>query len=340
VQSATMCYKLCLLLLAVIRLVEPLPVEIIEKADNITITSAYCEHPFETVNNGCYFFSQSSDLKLNFEDALQYCELLSHGNSIYEVSLAMLDYGREEDQAFLDAVAAKSKNNDTFWVGGKTEDGKLWTWIDGREIYLHAPFWDIHEPNDINNKCLAAHSVPVLEQPHSRSYVYDHECSDALGIVCQTGSIKCPPDFIKIGNHCYLQSWTIDAPDLHWQESRDYCQSLEVHDGFHGDLMVLGLQDQDDYHILNNIVEGSPHYDIWIGAHQRDTQGSACSYQWVDGRELPIESIYWEDSQPLCGTDDSVCIYYHPSIYTRAYLFDTSGKYGARPFVCQMLEGN
>ncbi|CAL4186275.1 unnamed protein product [Meganyctiphanes norvegica] len=311
-----MCYKLCLLLLAVVRLAEPLSVEIIEKAENISVTSAYCEAPFEIVNNGCYYFS---DVRLNFEDALQFCEVISQGNSIYEVSLVMLDYDREEDQAFLDAVAAR---NEIVWVGGKTEDGKLWNWIDGREIYLKAAFWDVGAPHNIGNLCVSAKSVTVLQQPHGRAYLYDHECSDTVNIVCQM--IKCPPDFIKIGNHCYLQSWTIGAPDGNWQAARDYCQSLEVHEGFHGDLMVLGLQDQDDYHLLNNIVEGG-HLITWIGAHQRDTQGSECSYQWVDGRELPIKSIYWRNDEPDCGGHDSVGIY-HSSSVTRAYLFGGSGS--------------
>ncbi|CAL4251873.1 unnamed protein product, partial [Meganyctiphanes norvegica] len=126
-------HKVSPLLLAVVVLADILPGTNCATTMEYNITSSWCESPFQGVNNGCYYFS---DIQMNFVQAVDYCESLGNGHD-YEITLAMLDYDKEEDQAILDTVA---RGNKTFWVGGKTENGDQWVWLDGREINLQAPF--------------------------------------------------------------------------------------------------------------------------------------------------------------------------------------------------------
>ncbi|CAL4131169.1 unnamed protein product, partial [Meganyctiphanes norvegica] len=318
---AIMFYKLCLLILTVQALTELVLLENSEDKVKHNNTTSGCEVPFQSVNNGCYFFS---DVQKDFNQAVDYCEALSHGH-IYEVTLAMLDYDRYEDQALLNAVADR---NQTFWLGGKTDDGLQWYWQDGRDLHLDAPFWDVREPDNIENKCTVAETVT---KPFRRSSLYDHDCSDTQHFICQA---NCPSDFIKLGNYCYLQSWIFELAELSWQDARDYCKTLLVFDGYHADLAVLGLQDQDDYFVINNLMKNHTGYDVWIGAYP-DTP---CHYQWVDGRELPNESIYWRYDYPKCGDGKSIALE-HSSTYEKTYIFDYSSE-TTLPFICQIFRDN
>ncbi|CAL4199268.1 unnamed protein product, partial [Meganyctiphanes norvegica] len=322
VQSATMCYKIYQLILVNVGWANILPIAKSEPFINYDKTSSGCETPFESVNNGCYYFSA---VQMDFFEATAYCESLAH-ESIYEITLAMMDYDRDEDQALLDVVTVKDK---AFWVGGKSDDGILWNWIDSRDINLQAPLWDPREPNEVDNKCMIVQPDSFEEIRFNRSYLYDHMCSNTLDFICKIGNIKCPADFIRIGNYCYLQSWTIGLPDLTWIEAREYCQSLDVLDGYYADLSMLGLQDQDDYNLINILVDnyfGFP----WIGAFREE----GCSYKWIDDRELSLESSYWFYNQPTCGSDDHVGLY-HNSFNDRTSLNDVTGN-TSLSFICQM----
>ncbi|CAL4192749.1 unnamed protein product, partial [Meganyctiphanes norvegica] len=229
-QSAIMCYKLCLLILAIVGLENILPGLNCEITTNDCINSSECKLPFQTVNNGCYYFS---DKEIDFNRAVSYCESLTHAHN-YEITLAMLDYDKYEDQALLHSVTVRNK---TFWIGGKTEDRSTWKW---RDVNLNAPFWEIDEPDSRENKCMVAQRN-VQNSDKIRSYVYDHNCSNSNYVICQTGTINCPEDFIRIGNYCYMKSSTFWIPNLSWKEARDYCQSLSVNEGYQADLAVLGL---------------------------------------------------------------------------------------------------
>ncbi|CAL4206013.1 unnamed protein product [Meganyctiphanes norvegica] len=285
--------------------------------------SSGCDQPFEYISNGCYFFSE---IQMNFTDASRYCQGLAHGHT-FEMTLAMLDYSRIEDQALLDAVTEK---NQTFWVGGKTEDGIYWKWLDDRDVYLKAPFWRYGEPDEPDNNCIVAHVSNYTAQ-RKRSYLFDHFCGDSLHFICKTGNINCPRDFKLFGNHCYMISEDIGVPHLLWQEARDYCMSLAVHEGYHADLAVLGLEDLDEYHLMNNLIANYGGA-TWIGAF-RDTE--ECNYMWVDGRELSLDSMYWQYDDPDCGNENRVYIY-HPPSPDRPYLEDNpDGNYN--PFICQMF---
>ncbi|CAL4160448.1 unnamed protein product, partial [Meganyctiphanes norvegica] len=287
-------------------------------------SNSECEYPFEEVGNGCYFLS---DIKLSFEDAQTYCNNLTHGNT-HEVTLAMLDYSREEDQALLDAVTAKEIS---YWIGGKTEDGTHWTWLDERDINIQAPFWYWNEPNEADNQCVVAH-VSTESDQRKRSYLYDNNCDDSMNFICQEGNINCPIGFRRIGNHCYFSLYYL--LNLSWQGARDYCQSLSVHEGYHADLAVLGLPDQEDYHLMFNLVGGFPYISIWMGAFAE----TDCDYRWVDGRTLENSSIFWFFNNPGCGSQD--CVYLgHDMGNNRTYLADTIGS-DALPFVCQMFKNN
>ncbi|CAL4079729.1 unnamed protein product, partial [Meganyctiphanes norvegica] len=290
----------------------------------VDTVSLLCNYPFEQVGSNCYYFS---DIQYSFNSALAYCVNLTYGNT-HEVSLAMLDYGREEDQALLDAVTAK---NNTFWVGGKTEDGTQWNWLDGREVNIQAPFWYWDEPNEADNKCSVAH-VSTESDRRKRSYLYDSNCGDSLHFICQVGKITCPSDFRRIGNHCYFKSEDAGLPHLPWLDARDFCQSLSAHDGYHSDLAVLGLPDQDDYYLMYSLAPGNQNYstNAWFGALAE----TDCDYKWVDGRSLPTSSSYWFYNDPWCGTYDVVFIS-HNEGHNRTFLCDNSGTY-PWPYICQM----
>ncbi|CAL4204483.1 unnamed protein product [Meganyctiphanes norvegica] len=232
---------------------------------------------------------------------------------------------------FLNAMAAKNK---TFWLGGISDNGDQWQWIDGRDIYITAPFWDLNEPNQVENTCMAAETGSVTaHEDVAQSKIFDHNCSDILPFVCQTNSIKCPPDFIQIENFCYLHSKTFGAPNLHWQDARDYCQSLDVYEGYHADLAVLGLQGQNYYNIMDKLIENYNGW-VWLGAYRNGTE---CQYQWVDGRELPLDSIYWGTGNPHCGSQSKVCLHQWETSH-RTYLLDDSDY--SYPFICQVFQDN
>ncbi|CAL4206413.1 unnamed protein product, partial [Meganyctiphanes norvegica] len=249
-----------------------------------------CKYPFEEVESSCYYFS---DTQLSFENALAYCEDLTNGNP-QEISLAMLGFGREEDQAILDAVTSK---DNVFWIGGGKVEGQ-WKWLDGRKINNQVPFWFGNEPNDDNNKCIVAQE-DVFDQLN-RFYLFDNTCEDSLNFICQTGNINCPNKFHRIGNHCYFLSWDLHVT-LPWQDARYYCQTLAVYDGFHADLAVLELPDQDDYYLMNTLIDVAGYNSSldsfsWLGAFA----GIECNYHWVDGRTLPSSSILWLHYDPNC----------------------------------------
>ncbi|CAL4152702.1 unnamed protein product [Meganyctiphanes norvegica] len=317
-----MCHKLSLLILAIVVLADILPRTNCAMTVEYNITSSECESPFQSVNNGCYYFS---DVQLDFDQAVDFCASLSHGH-VNEITLAMLDYDMEEDQAILDKVAM---TENIYWLGGKTENGDKWLWLDGREVNPQASFWDLGEPNEGGHNCIIAQKNTATLATATRAYVYDHECTDPLMFICQIGEIKCPPDFIKIGNYCYLQSWTIGLPRLHWQEARDYCKFLSVPVGYHSDLAVLGLQDQQDYNLMSDLW-GSSTYAIWIGAYRNTNE---CYYQWIDGRELPLTSINWYKTSPNCN--HLVCLN-HWSSFSRTLLDDFVDN--PLHFICQMVK--
>ncbi|CAL4088001.1 unnamed protein product, partial [Meganyctiphanes norvegica] len=325
-QSSIMCYKHYLLILAIVGLANILPGVNCEITTNDGIDSSECKLPFQTVNNGCYYFS---DKEMDFNQAVSYCESLTYAHN-YEITLAMLDYDKYEDQALLHAVTVRNK---TFWVCGKTEDVSTWKWLDERDVNLNAPFWDIDEPGSGENKCMVAQRN-VQNSAIIRSYVYDHGCSDSNHFICQTGTINCPEDFIRIGNYCYMKSSTFGIPRLSWKEARDYCQSLSVHEGNQADLAVLGMPDQDDYHLMDNLV-ARIHGDTWIGAY-RNAGRTDCNYQWIDGRELSQESIYWHFNAPYCEGNNSVRLS-HVSNKNRTYIGDSS-ETTEYPFICQMFK--
>ncbi|CAL4086642.1 unnamed protein product [Meganyctiphanes norvegica] len=161
----------------------------------------------------------------------------------------------------------------------------------------------------------------------TRSYLYNHDCSDSLTFICQVG---CPEAFQRIGNHCYMQSEDFGIPHLTWQEARDYCTSLSVPEGYHADLAILGLPDQDDYLFMDIFVTNAPRQ--WLGAFLE----SECHYKWIDGRELSSQSIYWPDLEPFCGVWKSVII--SPSS-TRPYLA-TEYETNVYPFICQIFQND
>ncbi|CAL4096284.1 unnamed protein product, partial [Meganyctiphanes norvegica] len=200
VQSATMCHKLSMWILAAVGLAYALPVANCEPTVEYNITSSGCESPFQLINNGCYYFS---DIQLDFNQAVDYCSSLTHGH-VYEITLAMLDYDRQEDQALLKAVADKDI---IFWVGGKSDDNNNWKWIDNRDVNLQAPFWNLENPKDDQKNCMTAQKTVSSNAGVIRAYTYDSDCSDSLNFICKTGNIICPVDFIKLGNYCYMQSW-------------------------------------------------------------------------------------------------------------------------------------
>ncbi|CAL4064325.1 unnamed protein product, partial [Meganyctiphanes norvegica] len=316
-------YRFCLLTLPVLGLSQHLPWKNSENVVKNKITSSGCEYPFQPLNSGCYFFS---DVQMDFDLATSYCAGLADEHT-HEVTLAMLGYDIGNDQALLQAVV---DNGMSFWVGGKKGEDDQWVWQDGRDIYIDAPFWDLEEPDEVENLCMVIHPS---NNSISRAFVYDHDCSGTVKAVCQAGNIKCPEGFIRIENYCYLQSLPNELPDRTWQEARDYCQALFVPEGYHADLAVLGLEDQDDYHSINNILPEGYHFSTWIGAY-RDTE---CSYKWLDGRELPQESFYWSEDYPYCGEHDDHVIIYHQSSNNRAHLYDSIGDL-ASPFICQMYK--
>ncbi|CAL4112699.1 unnamed protein product [Meganyctiphanes norvegica] len=277
-----------------------------------------CSYPFEPVGNMCYFFSEE---KMNFHGAVTYCATLVQGHT--GVTLAMLDYSREGNQALLDAAAARQN---TFWVGGQTEDGVEWRWQDNREINLQAPFWRLDEPNAAQNKCLVAQVTSWGNIV--RSLLYDYGCEDSLNFICEN---TCPVAFQRIGKHCYFHSEEYGLEHLSWQDARDYCQALSVHDGYHADLAVLGLPDQDDYHLMFNL-----HADYtgnaWIGAFAE----TACNFEWVDGRTLPTTSIYWVYDDPDCEENQPAVFLAIGTAHNQTSLGDTS-ETSLYPFVCQMF---
>ncbi|CAL4061507.1 unnamed protein product, partial [Meganyctiphanes norvegica] len=295
------------------------------KSEIFDDSSSDCKYPFKEVGDSCYFFS---DIQLSFEHAQAYCDNLTHGNT-HEITMAMLGYSQEEDQALLDTVTAKEMY---FWTGGKMEDGIHWTWLDGRDINIQAPFWYWNEPNEANNQCIVAHVSDESDQ-RKRSYLYDNNCDDSLNFICQKGDINCPIGFRRIGNHCYLSLYYL--LNLSWQDARDYCQSLSVHEGYHADLAVLGLPDQDDYHLMFNLVGVFPYISIWIGAFAE----TDCNYKWVDGRSLENSSIYWFFNNPGCGSQNRVYLGHDAGGNNRTYLADTSGN-DAGPFTCQMFKND
>lgn len=311
-----------MLLLVLVRAADLLAVKDCESVEK-NLTGLGCDHPFQIVNDGCYMFS---DFQLDYDQAIDYCKSLEHGH-MYEISIAMLDYNRYEDQAVLDAVADKDS---TFWLGGSTTDGANWYWNDGRAVDIKGLFWEFHEPNEQWNMCMVADTVTLLTT-HKRAYAYDHTCSDSLNFICQTGDIKCPPEFIKFGKHCYMQSWNIGVPKLPWDAAREFCKSLNVPSGFHADLVVLGLEDQDDYFLINNLIPDDFTNGAWIGAHQEDT----CSFKWVDDRVLALESIYWHSNDPNCGSDHGVHLRSYGSKPSKYFLDDPDTT--SKSFVCQMI---
>ncbi|CAL4111860.1 unnamed protein product, partial [Meganyctiphanes norvegica] len=287
--------------------------------------SSMCELPFEQVGNQCYYFSDS---QRSFDDALAYCKSLAFGHP-REVTLAMLDYGWEEDQALLDAVMDK---NITFWVGGTTEDGDHWTWVDNREVDMQATYWWRDEPNEVNNKCLVAHVCEETDYQNRKwGQIYDSNCGNYSNFICQTGNINCPDSFQRIGNHCYFLSASVGLPTVKWHEARDYCQSLSVHKGYHADLAVLGLPDQDDYPLMDHLV--GEHFSSWIGA----TADNVCDdYEWIDGRSLPLSSIDWCFEEEDCGVTNNVFLDRDNLPHNRTCLstYHRGGAY----FACQMFK--
>ncbi|CAL4183319.1 unnamed protein product [Meganyctiphanes norvegica] len=279
-----------------------------------------CQPPFQKIGNLCYFFS---DKLLDFSGAKEYCESLSHEH-ISDITLAMLDYEEKEDLAILAAVAAK---NTTFWFGGKTEDSIEWKWLDDRNINLQANFWHLTEPHEPKNKCTVAQ---VINYNIRRSYLFDYECGEAVNFICQTNI--CPKKFRLIGHHCYLLSAELGITPIPWQTARYYCQSLSVPMGYHADLAVLGLPDQDGYNLMNNLVTGYPHSFTWLGAFPENV----CEFKWVDGRAFPKSPFYWHYTSPDCGCDNRVKLY-HYAPTNRTYLIDFPGS-DSHPFICQMFK--
>ncbi|CAL4120479.1 unnamed protein product, partial [Meganyctiphanes norvegica] len=328
IQSLTM-YQLVSLLIVEAVVLAHLPIE--TYGDIITgekTISSRCRHPFVDVGNRCYFFSEN---ELSFDDASKYCEGLSEGQ-VFGITLAMFDYSRKEDQDLLDAIASM---NGTFWIGGKSEDGNQWKWVDDRDVNLQKPFWFQDEPNQVENKCLIA-QVHNFNAEHSRTLLFDNECGNSFKFICESG---CPIHFRRLGDYCYMTSSDIGVPDLPWQEARDYCQALSVYEGYHADLVVLGLPGQDDYYLMQHLITSEAH-DSWIGGVK---QGEECKFQWIDGRELAIGSLYWRDEEPDCGDQDHVdlsCEMYTGEAYVksnRRYINEHEGSI-AQPFICQMFK--
>ncbi|CAL4187894.1 unnamed protein product [Meganyctiphanes norvegica] len=233
----------------------------------------------------------------------------------------MLDYSQQEDQALL--VAATSKNKD-FWVGGKSEDGAHWAWLDGRDIYLLAQFWYYTEPDELNNKC--ATTQVTTSGTNVRSYLYDSDCSESSYFICQTGFHL---DFRRIGNHYYFISEELNLGYHSWQDARDYCMSLSVPSGYHADLAVLGL-DKDDYHLINTLVNGYT-ATTWIGSLR---EGEACTYTWTDGRALGTDSLLWLFNQPGCGSFNRVYIF--KNTYSNRTALSDQIETLEMAFICQL----
>ncbi|CAL4112527.1 unnamed protein product, partial [Meganyctiphanes norvegica] len=324
--SLTMCQMVRLLLISVIW------------ADLFQETNGYmpavgkkfdsgCHRPFIDVGNRCYYFGEE---ELSFNEASQYCEGLSDGSP----SLAMFDYSRKEDQDLLNAITARGG---TFWIGGKAEDGNQWKWVDGRDVYLKGPFWFDDEPNEVENKCLVG-QVHNFANVHTRTYLYNYDCTNSIKFICQS---ECPIHFRRLGDYCYLTSSALGIPELTWTEARDYCQTLSVYEGFHADLAVLGLPGQDDYYIMQNLITDKD-AETWIGGVKK---GEECQFEWIDGREIEIYSMFWRNEEPDCGGQDRIALSNH--MYTgdtyahsdRRYIIELgTGSIGYYPFVCQMFK--
>ncbi|CAL4087434.1 unnamed protein product [Meganyctiphanes norvegica] len=287
--------------------------------ENFDKAGSGCYFPFEPVGINCYYFS---DTQLSFDNAKTFCESLTHGHP-YGVSLAMLGYDINEDQALLDFTTIK---NNTFWIGGQREHGNNWKWLDGREIYTMASFWYPQEPNEPGNEC--AVTQVTIAGYLTKSFIYDYDCSVPLNFICQT---DCPLDFQRIGNQCYFISEVLGLPHIPWEDARDYCLSLSMPEGYYADLAVLGLPDQDDYHIINDLVADYTYPHTWIGTFPE----TDCEYKWIDGRSLPISSLFWYYHDPDCGGHQAVKLFTDSN--NRTYIFDypTSTSY---PFICQMLK--
>ena len=106
-------------------------------------------------------------------------------------------------------------------------------------------------------------------------------------------------------------------------------------DGYYTDLAVLGLADQDDYRLMRELLGRDPPEDVWIGAHG----DNHCNFNWVDGRELPQESIFWYSLSPSsCDTQQHVEINF-PSFTNRQVLYNENGD-NMYPFICQMFQSS
>ncbi|CAL4062761.1 unnamed protein product [Meganyctiphanes norvegica] len=244
----------------------------------------------------------------------------------------MLDYDNDEDLAVLDAI---STMDNKYWVGGSTADGLSWEWLDGREVYITAPFWYLNEPNEAQNKCMIAQTKP--HGTFKSGQLYDYNCDDSINFICQARHV-CPSEFRRIGNYCYFVSHELENQylTLTWSDARDYCKALSVPVGYHPDLAVLGLPDQGDtYRLMSNLMESSTWRSVWIGG----LGDSDCNYAWVTGETIPASTFYWFSSDPNCGSTYRVVIYRIPSYHNRTFLH-TYTETDEFPFICQMYPGN
>ncbi|CAL4144024.1 unnamed protein product [Meganyctiphanes norvegica] len=290
-----------------------------------------CLPHFEIIGESCYLFSS---LELDHVSASKYCRSLGVGH-IYTISLAMLDLNNINDQSLLTEIASRKA---PYRVGGEISFGFEWIWEDGRIINPVAPYWDFDEPNDIGNKCLMA-DVHNSSYYH-RAYLYDSSCDTPMKFICQEGNIQCPSGFLQIGSYCYFKSWTNGVPNLGWEEARDFCRSLDVHEDFTVDLAIMDLDDQDDYQLIANIVsqEDADGF-IWIGATEED-ELIEDNFKWIDGRDLSEYSYYWKFDQPQKrSTKSNVYLSHHKltiNNITRINLAeDADGNYA---FLCQAFK--
>ncbi|CAL4124836.1 unnamed protein product [Meganyctiphanes norvegica] len=300
--------------------------------DNIYVKDdSGCHTPFQSIGNGCYYFSDDSGVVHDFAGAQQYCDSISHAHILSKTTLAMLAFDTDDDLALLDAI---SKRGNVYWMGGNTLDSVTWNWVDDREVYLPAPFWFDNEPNEAENKCMIAQRY--TNDNFVRAYIYDYQCDESLNFICQAQNINCPNEFRRIGNFCYFISEEVGGIPFTWQDSRDYCQSIAVPEGYHVDLAVLGLPDQGDiYHLMTDLVSGYEYINTWVGA----SGDSECRFDWIDGRTFLESNFYWYPIEPDCVSTELVFIYRPGSLHNRTFLYGHPES-SVYPFICQMFKSN
>ncbi|XP_068242606.1 hepatic lectin-like [Palaemon carinicauda] len=146
----------------------------------LAASAAFCQSPFISLQNYCYYFSEKKDTWISAREA---CKEM--GSMSDTVDLAVFDKSCDDYVHIINHVIGLEPVR--WWIGGTDDHHEgYWRWVDGRPIDMIKGYWSSEEPSALEGENSLSLCM-FTEQSYNRWRIEDYYGNTTQHYICQMG---------------------------------------------------------------------------------------------------------------------------------------------------------